>query len=110
MASQELTTIVLTLFLIPLCLFLMSLWITRLFNKRDQKQEQSAELIKELLAQADKQKEITIKERWDRFSKTQCEIKTKVDTIVNNMHDKVTWDHCNDRMNSLDERLRVVGR
>lgn len=110
MQTQEITTILITLFLIPLCLFLVSIWITRLFKKRDTDQDKTAERIKELQAQADKEKETTIRERWDRFSQTQCEIKRKVDMIVGDMHDKVPWTQCNDRMNSLDERIREIGR
>ena len=106
MTPQEL----INLLVIPLSLFLASLWITRLFNKRDTKEERTATQIKELLDKADKEKELTIKERWDEFRKVQCEIKAKVNKIADEMHDKVPYEHCNDRMDVLDERIRGIGR
>jgi hypothetical protein len=88
---------------------LVSIWLKHLLGKRDQAQEEVAKRIKELLDKADELKEKTIRERWDAFSKTQCEIKEKIDVIFNNMHDKVTWDHCNKEMKGFDERIREIG-
>ena len=106
MTPQELINLI----VIPLSLFLASLWVTRLFNKRDVEQDKASLQIKELVEKADKEKEATIKNRWDSFSKVQCDIKTKVDKISDDMHDKVPYEHCNERMNCLDERMREIGR
>jgi|GEM_PF-6972718 len=106
MTAQELINLI----VIPLSLFLASLWITRLFEKRDTKEEKAAEQVKELLEKAAKEKDAITNERWARFSQVQCDIKTKVDKIVDDMHDKVPFDHCNDRMDLLDERIRAIKR
>lgn len=99
----------LTLFLAPLSVSLLYFGIKNMFKKQSEAKEKDAVLIKELLIEHDKLKEDTIRERWDRFAKVQCEIKSKVESIEKSIPDKVSWAKCDEWMNKLDERIRKVG-
>jgi len=60
-----------------------------------------------------KEKERSLDEWRRRYTDTQCAIKNKLDEIGEDMHKKVTWDHCDKRENevkkdiqNLEERLK----
>ena len=55
-------------------------------------------------------KEENIKEWRETYTKNQCEIKNTLKAMNENMHDKVTWEHCDDKMEKLDERIRIIGK
>jgi len=128
MNAQELTTILITIFLVPLCLSLVTIWVTRMLDKRaaqqlakdekveklliksEQEKETAAGQIAKILAENDRERERILKERWERSDKSQCEIKEKLENLVNNMHEKVPWDKCDEKMGSFDERLRGMAR
>jgi signal transduction histidine kinase len=96
----------LTAFLVPLGLLLLGMWINRQFKTRDEKDLE----IKNLLNKKDDEKEKAIIEWKSSVTQTLCDIKTKVEILGGALYDKVTWEHCSDRMDKLDERLREVER
>jgi len=55
-------------------------------------------------------KELNIKEWRETYTKNQCEIKNVLKSMQENMYDKVTWGHCNEKMEKLDERIRIIGK
>jgi len=97
------------LLIVPLSLFFVSLWITRQLNKRDEREKEAAIKIKELVEKSEKEKEESIRERWDSFTKVQCDIKNKVNKLVDDMHKKVDYEYCKNEHDGLEERLRKVG-
>jgi signal transduction histidine kinase len=106
MTLQELVNLI----VIPLSLLIASLWLTRLFVKRDQRQDEKDKQIKELLMQKDVAQEKATDEWRAGITDTLCKVKNKVELISGNLHDKVDYSHCNDRMDVLDERIRGIGR
>jgi hypothetical protein len=98
-----------TLLLMPLCVAILGMWIKRQFELSDQRKRAEGEKIAQLLAEKESMKEDAIKERWATYSATLCAIKETVEGIKEDMHKKVTWEHCDSEHDKIDERLRSVG-
>lgn len=83
--------------------------LKRHINQRDKERDKKDEKISELLEEREAVKEKSIQERWDKFTKTQCDIKNAVDEITTalakkldvELHDEV----CGKHMEIIWERL-----
>lgn len=102
-------------FVIPLCLLILWGAIKRQFSERDKKDDRISALIAEKevekerhLAEVDaiKQKDISM---WRKnFSETQCAIKVALDRVEASLHEKVPWDHCNERRREEDQTMKEI--
>ena len=94
-------------FVMPLCLLVLWGAIKRQFSERDKKDDRIAELMKE----KEQVKTAEVLEWRRRFSETQCAIKLSLDRLEEGLHEKVTWDHCNERRKVRDqETIRFEDR
>jgi hypothetical protein len=98
-------TMILTFIILPVIATMIVNAIKRQFAERDKKDEE----IKTLLTDREAEKEKHIKERWDSFTRTQCDIKKNLDTIGKAMVaklDKVDHEEtCEKHMDIIWERL-----
>lgn len=104
-----------TLVLVPLCVSLLYFGIRRLITKKDKEREEKdkeRELkdkkIEQLLAEREQIKEKALKEWQSQFAEVQCSIKRKVEEIAEEIHNRVTWEHCNTRRDTVDKILREL--
>lgn len=97
---------------IPLCIILLGYWIKRQFERRDEKDDQIADLLEE----RENKKEEAILEWRQRFQSTLCGVKEKVDEISEGLHERVPFKICDERekkferaLEEHDRRIRKVG-
>jgi hypothetical protein len=84
--------------------------IEELLIRREEDQDKAALKIAELLKLADMEKDKVIRERWDRFNKTLCAVKEDVGQIVKDMNGKVSYDHCTERMDKMEDKIERIER
>jgi hypothetical protein len=101
--------LILSLFLAPLTVSLMYFAIRRLFEKRSVDADIKDKEIKRLLGMLEQQKAEDLLEWKEEVNASFCAIKTDTKAISAALHDRVVYEHCNDRMDKLDTRIRVLG-
>lgn len=93
-----------TVGLVPLCVLVLGMFIKRWLDQKDKKDAE----IHRLRLEADSRKENSVREWREAYVKNQCDIKKKLEEIGEELHNRVTWDHCKHEMDRFDDRLRDV--
>ena len=83
--------------------------IRRLFEKRTADADTKDKEIKRLLGILEQQKADDILEWKEEVNASFCAIKSDTKAITEELHDRVVYEHCNERMDKLDVRVRTLG-
>ena len=99
-------------FLTPLFIFLLGLYIHTREKRRERNEAEMAQLLKE--KEALKERELsTWREHYMDIGTsnkdTLCGIKNAIASIREALHEKVDWKFCTDIMQKYDERIRKGG-
>jgi len=110
-------TLFLTLIVLPVLAKMITYSIKRQFENRDQKDKKIAELLALIVngkakALADKEdiKADHLDEWRQELKHVQNNIKDRLDEIVIKLEGRVDWDHCNAKMEKIEDRLRSAGK
>ena len=106
---MDIVYLILSLFLAPLTVSLMYFSIRRLFEKRTADADKKDAEIKRLLGVLETSKEDSLSEWKEEVNASFCTIKANTQKIVDELHEKVPYEHCTGRMDQLDTRLRNIG-
>lgn len=80
----------LTAILVPTSIFILGIWINRLFKSKDAKDER----INRLREEIDKKKEMELQSWRADYSQTICYIKQGIQKIQDDMNNRVSRDDC----------------
>jgi uncharacterized protein YoxC len=108
MTAQELFYGFVSIFLVPLCLFLVSIWIKRLFKASDEIKEDSEKKIAELLQKQEDIKEKATLEWRATYNQDQRDIKGKVEEIAKVVTEKVSYRHCEETEKELWQAIEKI--
>jgi len=100
-------TLFLTLIVLPVLAKMITYSIKRQFENRDQKDKKIAELL--ALIVNGKAKALADKEDI-KADHLENNIKDRLDEIVIKLEGRVDWDHCNAKMEKIEDRLRSAGK
>jgi signal transduction histidine kinase len=101
-------TLILTAVVLPAVAAMMVSSIKKHLNRRDEEQDKKDKRIEELLITREKEKEAHVLEWKDSVTAKLCEIRAKLDSINESVHDKVDWGYCKNKMEKHDDRYHQV--
>jgi hypothetical protein len=82
--------------------------IKRHLDRRDAEQDKKDKRIEELLTKREQDKEAHVLEWKDSVTTKLCEIRAKLDSINESVHEKVDWAYCKEKMEKHDDRYHQV--
>ena len=94
---------------VPLVVSISTLVIARQLNRNDKKRDDHEAVVKGLLDKIDAQKEDNMNEWKEEVNANFCTIKANTQKISDEVTSRVPYEHCQERMDKLDVRVRVLG-